>query len=63
MQVGTAWVLAALQVLSAVVLSSLDPLRRGDAVCRKADDESCTAALAAGRICELPRDAWQWHTT
>lgn len=62
-QVGTAWVLAALQVLSAVVLCCLDPLRSGDAACKKADDDACSAALASGRICELPRDAWQWHTT
>lgn len=62
-QVGLAWVLAALHTLAAVVFATLDPLRRVDhgAFCRSPEDEACRAALAGGRLCDLPRDAWQWR--
>lgn len=63
LQVGLAWVLAALHTLAAVVFATLDPLRRVDhgAFCRSPEDEACRAALAGGRLCDLPRDAWQWR--
>jgi hypothetical protein len=61
--VGAAWLLAALQTLTAVVFSTLDPLRRaGEVVCTKPDDTACTEGLAAGALCTLPRDTWQWRT-
>ncbi|KAI3428283.1 hypothetical protein D9Q98_006662 [Chlorella vulgaris] len=59
--VGLAWCLAALHTLVATVTSCFDPLRRaGEVTCVKPDDVTCTAALANGTICTLPRETWQW---
>lgn len=63
-QVGASWCLAALHTLVATVTSCFDPLRRpGEVVCVKPDDAACTAALAQGNVCSLPREAWQWRET
>ena len=54
--------LAAMQTLTAIVFSSLDPLQRGGAVvCTKPDDTACAEALASGNLCALDRAAWQWQ--
>ena len=60
LQVGTAWVLGALQTLAAVVFSTLSPAAPE---CAKPDDAACRQALEAGGLCGLPRDAWQWRST
>ena len=59
-QVGTAWALGALQTLTAVVFSTLSP---PPPECVKPDDTACTDGLAAGQLCSLPREAWQWRST